>query len=140
MKKLSVLLLAVFAVFCSINAQTQEKNAPKSERKMQKNQAMSADEKSDKMLARLTKQLNLNESQQKQAKEIFLTSESQLKALKGNMDEDKKAKHEQRKAILQKADASFLAILNADQAKKYNEMKAERKEKREEKKKMHKNK
>ncbi len=72
------------------------------------------------MMKGLTNKLDLTTEQQAQVKQIFEAKRPQMEAL-----------HQQMKALRDETDTEIKAILTTDQLKKFEEMQAKRKEKRE---------
>ena len=87
---------------------------------------MTPEQRTEKRVERLTKELSLNDKQQKEVKDLFASQEDNMQKMRMD-NKDKKA--DNREAMMQKMkvdrdaqDAKMKSILTADQYKKYTEL------------------
>jgi Spy/CpxP family protein refolding chaperone len=90
------------------------------------------EERATAQVARLTKKLNLTDDQKAKVYNIIYTSMKEAETAHQAVDADRMAKFEKRKALMEATDNQVKAVLNADQLKKYEQMKADREAKMEE--------
>lgn len=94
-----------------------------------KGKNLTVDQRVEKQVNRLTKQLGLTDSQIPEVTAIVKTKVEQMQALKAN-GSGKKANRTDRKSILSTFNTSLNNVLTADQKQKYEALKAEKKAKR----------
>ena len=96
---------------------------------------MTPEQRADLQTRRLTKQLSLTANQSTQVRTIALTENQELQALRANFAsaDSRRGAGQEMKAIREKYDAQLKAVLTADQATKYNQMRDEQLDKRKEK-------
>ncbi len=98
-----------------------------------KNKNLTPEQRIEKHMKRLNKHLALTSDQQIKVKDIVTAKVNGMEELRNN-GKDKKANRPARKSIRQTFDKDLTAVLNADQLKKYEAWKAEKKAKRQAKK------
>lgn len=91
----------------------------------QRVQNLSADERAEKRLAKLTEELKLSEKQQNDLRPILIDTENKREAVHAETTE---ARHEKVKAIRAEADQKIKAILTVDQQAAWEQKKATRRE------------
>lgn len=129
MKKMFV--LAVLMIGMTSFAQEKPVQGKKAERaKMEK---LTPEQRNEQHLKKLTKDLSLNESQQKQMATILSEQSAKREAKKAEREKMMEAKRSERKAEMEATDSKIKAILTPEQTKKWEAMKAERQAKAKEK-------
>jgi Spy/CpxP family protein refolding chaperone len=91
------------------------------------------EERAKAQVARLTKKLNLSSEQQNKVYDITYGALKEGEEMRKNAGNDRNVMREKRKAMMADTDIKIKAVLNADQAKKFEQMKAERQARMEEK-------
>ncbi|MBE9584352.1 hypothetical protein IM792_07830 [Mucilaginibacter sp. JRF] len=119
MKRLMIMIAFVAGIGMVANAQTQVKPHK------------TAQQKAELLSKKMQDQLALNQEQSTKVHAILLKQATRVDSLKAaNTDTGKKhGNRKAMKAIMQTTDQQISAVLNADQAKKYNQLKAEKIEK-----------
>lgn len=85
-------------------------------------------QKAELLSKKMQTELSLTQEQSAKINAILLTQASRVDSLKAaNADGDKKHHRKAIKQIMQSADKQIITVLNADQLKKYNQLKAEKK-------------
>lgn len=129
MKK--VFVLAVLMIGMTSFAQEKPTEGKKSERA--KMERLTPEQRNEKHLKKITTDLSLNESQQKQIAAILSEQSGKREAKKAEREKMMEAKRSERKAEMEATDSKIKAILTPEQSKKWDAMKAERREKGKEK-------
>ena len=106
----------------------------------EKREKLTADQRTDMQVKKMSKDLSLNDSQQKDIKTLFFEQakkrESKMEEIKANRENGEKLSKEQRLEMKTKMQeqqkemqSKLKSILNEDQMRKWEALKAERKEK-----------
>jgi len=92
--------------------------------------AVAPEQKAQRVSKVLQQKLSLSEDQYAKVNTILLKRATQMDSLKANSSAtDRKANHQNRKAILMQTDTELKAVFTADQLKNYTELKAQMKDK-----------
>ncbi|MFN3917258.1 MAG: hypothetical protein ACK4K0_05905 [Flavobacteriales bacterium] len=110
----SIFVIAGLAIAVSVNAQEKQKKS-----------VGTPEEEAKKKTEKMTKEFTLNKEQEKRVYDLNLEREKERAQIKKEMD----ALKERRKANMKKFDAGMKATLNAEQNKKYEEMKKQQMQK-----------
>jgi protein CpxP len=110
----SIIVLAGLAIAVSGNAQEKQKKS-----------VGTPEEEAKKKTEKMTKEFGLSKEQEKKVYDLNLEREKERAQIKKEMD----ALKERRKANMKKFDAGMKTTLNAEQNKKYEEMKKQRMQK-----------
>lgn len=113
MKKIMLLLTLICSVVL-VQAQQPKQGKPQAQRP--KGDPM---QNIDKRIAQMTKQYNLNEAQQKQVRELMVSSGGKMKAVREKHKGDRKAAAPEMKVIRQEYHAKLKAILTPEQYAKW---------------------
>lgn len=109
--------MLLLALICSIVlVQAQQPNHGKPHAQKPKGDPM---QNIDKRIAQMTKQYNLNEAQQKQVRELMVSSGEKMKAVREKHKGDRKAAAPEMKVIRQEYHAKLKAILTPEQYAKW---------------------
>ncbi|MDQ7960039.1 hypothetical protein [Flavobacterium lindanitolerans] len=98
-----------------------------------KMERLTPEQRNEKHLKELTTDLGLNESQQKQMATLLSEQSAKREAKKAEREKIMQAKRTERNEEMKAFDTKVKAILTPDQSKKWDEMKAEKREKAKEK-------
>jgi protein CpxP len=94
-----------------------------------KMERLTPEQRNEQHLKKLTTDLGLNESQQKQMAALLSEQSAKREAKKAEREKLMQAKRTERNEEMKAFDTKVKAILTPDQSKKWDEMKAERREK-----------
>lgn len=121
MKKL--IIAAVLMI--GMTSFAQEKPAGEKGHKVER---LTPEQRNEKHLKKLTSELNLNEKQQKEVGAILAEQSAKREAKHAERKKLDEAKRNERKAEMQANDAKIKAVLTPEQTKKWEELKAKKKE------------
>lgn len=129
MKKMFVLAVLMIGM----TSFAQEKPAEGIRAEKARMEKMTPEQRNEKHLKKLTADLSLSESQQKQMAAVLSEQSAKREAKRAEREKVMEAKRSERKAEMEATDAKIKAILTPEQTKKWEAMKTERREKAKEK-------
>ncbi|MBC8085430.1 MAG: hypothetical protein H7Z21_19700 [Hymenobacter sp.] len=137
MKKTLVILAALLLTVRAASAQSTDMTA--TGREMQLDQGrdnITPEQRADMQTQRLTKQLSLSTDQSTRVRAIALAENQEVQVLRGKYTAagSRKGAGQELKALVDKYDAQLKAVLTAEQATKFDQLRAEQMDKRKEKK------
>lgn len=121
-------MFAIAVLMIGMTSFAQEKPAGKKmdRAKMEK---LTPEQRNEQHLKKLTKDLGLNDSQQKQMATLLSEQSAKRESKKAEREKLMQAKRAERNEEMKAFDTKVKAILTPDQSKKWDEMKAEKREK-----------
>lgn len=121
-------MFAIAVLMIGMTSFAQEKPAGKKMDKA-KMERLTPEQRNEQHLKKLTKDLGLNDSQQKQMATLLSEQSTKRESKKAEREKLMEAKHAERNEEMKAFDTKVKAILTPDQSKKWDEMKAEKREK-----------
>ena len=121
MKKMFVLAIMMIGM----TSFAQEKSVADKRPKMEK---LTPEQRNEKHLKKLTEKLSLTETQQKEVGKILAEQAAKREATHSDRKKMMEAEHAKRKAEMEANDAKIKAILTPEQSKKWEALKAEKKQ------------
>ncbi|MEZ0005813.1 protein CpxP [Flavobacterium sp. 28YEA47A] len=121
-------MFAIAVLMIGMTSFAQEKPAGKKMDKA-KMERLTPEQRNEQHLKKLTKDLGLNDSQQKQMASLLSEQSAKRETKKAEREKLMQAKRAERNEEMKAFDTKVKAILTPDQSKKWDEMKAEKREK-----------
>jgi len=121
-------MFAIAVLMIGMTSFAQEKPVGKKMDKA-KMEKLTPEQRNEQHLKKLTKDLGLNDSQQKQMATLLSEQSAKRESKKAEREKLMQAKRAERNEEMKAFDSKVKAILTPDQSKKWDEMKAEKREK-----------
>ncbi|WP_447634947.1 hypothetical protein [Flavobacterium microcysteis] len=121
-------MFAIAVLMIGMTSFAQEKPVGKRMDKA-KTEKLTPEQRNEQHLKKLTKDLGLNDSQQKQMATLLSEQSAKRESKKAEREKLMQAKRAERNEEMKAFDTKIKAILTPDQSKKWDEMKAEKREK-----------